>query len=284
MQDLSPIVRQYADFLVALVMTMPRIFAFMDSSQLLSSSAIPNMSRRAVMVAIALLIFPINISYAHNSNWSITSFILLLAREYMIGVILGFFVAWIFWVVQTAGSFIDNQRGASIASSIDPLMGAESSPLGDMFSLMFLTYIFATGSALQVLGLLFKSYQIWPISREWPVLTPGFPVLALGVFDYTMQLAFDFAAPVIAVMFLAEFALAMVSRFAPQVQVFILAMPIKSMLAVFMLIFYSAVLFPYANSRIASTWTFVSRFYSLLGAAGGNDPTISTTSGRGGSP
>ena len=32
-------------------------------------------------------------------------------------------------------------------------------------------------------------------------------------------------------MFLAEFALAMISRFAPQIQVFILAMPIKSALA-----------------------------------------------------
>ena len=38
-------------------------------------------------------------------------------------------------------------------------------------------------------------------------------------------------------MFLAEFALAMVSRFAPQIQVFILAMPIKSILAIFVLIF-----------------------------------------------
>jgi len=51
------------------------------------------------------------------------------------------------------------------------------------------------------------------------------------------------SAPLIVAMFLAEFALALVSRFAPQLQVFFLAMPIKSALAVLLLIFYGPILF-----------------------------------------
>jgi type III secretion protein T len=47
----------------------------------------------------------------------------------------------------------------------------------------------------------------------------------------------------IVAMFLAEFALALVSRFAPQLQVFFLAMPIKSGLSILLLIYYGPVLF-----------------------------------------
>ena len=51
------------------------------------------------------------------------------------------------------------------------------------------------------------------------------------------------SAPLIITMFLAEFAMALVSRFAPQLNVFFLAMPIKSAIAVLMLIFYGPILF-----------------------------------------
>jgi type III secretion protein T len=78
-------------------------------------------------------------------------------------------------------------------------------------------------------------------------------------------------------MFLAEFALAMVSRFAPQVQVFVLAMPIKSMLAIFMLIFYASVMFPYSDEPVPVAFGFAARFYTLLHIPHGPDVTIHAT-------
>jgi type III secretion protein T len=173
-------------------------------------------------------------------------------------------VAWIFWVLQSAGSLIDNQRGASIASSIDPLQGADSTPLGNLLSLAFTTYIFATASVLQVIGLLFASFKIWPVSKLMPALSSQFPTLILTVFDYSMRLGFNVAAPIVAVMFLAEFALAMVSRFSPQVQVFVLAMPIKSLLAIMMLIFYASVLLPYANHQLLSINGVTNQLYGIF--------------------
>src|SRR5690606_3789694 len=89
------------------------------------------------------------------------------------------------------------------------------------------------------------------------------PGLMLGILDYGMRLAFIFAAPVVLVMFIAEAALAMVSRFAPQVQVFILAMPIKSGLSMFLLIFYISILFPEAASRHIQAQEFAARLFGV---------------------
>ncbi len=51
-------------------------------------------------------------------------------------------------------------------------------------------------------------------------------------------------------MFLAEIGLALVSRFVPQLQVFFLAMPIKSALAMLVLLLYMATLFDYGADYV----------------------------------
>jgi type III secretion protein T len=58
------------------------------------------------------------------------------------------------------------------------------------------------------------------------------------------------SSPAIVAMFLAEMGLALVSRFVPQLQVFFLAMPIKSALAVLVLMLYMSTLFEYGYDYI----------------------------------
>ena len=97
------------------------------------------------------------------------------------------------------------------------------------------------------MNILYGSFVIWPATKLAPIISDDFPVLMLAILDKGMRIMFIIGAPIVAVMFVAEFALAIVSRFAPQLQVFILAMPIKSLLAIFMLIFYFSTLLPMAS-------------------------------------
>ncbi|EXF67932.1 bacterial export s, 1 family protein [Vibrio parahaemolyticus AQ3810] len=57
-------------------------------------------------------------------------------------------------------------------------------------------------------------------------------------FQQLMWLGVLMSAPLVLAMFLAEFGLALISRFAPQLNVFFLAMPIKSAIASVLLIVY----------------------------------------------
>ncbi|EHS51279.1 type III secretion protein SpaR/YscT/HrcT, partial [Rhizobium sp. PDO1-076] len=186
------------------------------------------------------------------------------SKEYAIGFIFGYMVGWIFWSVVAAGDFIDNQRGDAIASSIDPLQGNETSLTGNLFSQAFLTYFYAVGGVLLMMGILYKSFLLWPVTKMLPIVSDQFPVLFLAVLDVGMRTMFILAAPVVALMFLSEFALALVSRFAPQVQVFILAMPIKSAIAIFLLIFYIKVMFPYAADQQSVFVDFTDQLYTVL--------------------
>ncbi|MEP3666683.1 MAG: flagellar biosynthetic protein FliR, partial [Roseibium sp.] len=148
--------------------------------------------------------------------------------------------------------------------SIDPLQGHETSPLGSLFSQAFVTYFYAIGGMLVIVELLYKSFVLWPVTNLIPLVSDQFPVLIFEVLDLGMRTMFILAAPVIAMMFLSEFALALVSRFAPQIQVFVLAMPIKSAIAIFILIFYIKIMFPFASDQQSLFFELTDKLYSVL--------------------
>lgn len=252
--------------LVALLLSLPRLYAFLSTSQLLSSGAVPRLARTACVLSISVISVPINMPYALHFNGSVFVFALLFTKEYTLGFVMGYLVGWIFWSVQAAGALIDNQRGAAIAASIDPMQGHEASPLALMFSHAFITYVFVTGAMLPIFGMVYQSFALWPVTSFIPVISPEFPIFILGVMDHATRFVVILAGPVVAVMFLSEFALAMVSRFAPQIQVFVLAMPIKSIIAIFMLVFYFSALLRYSESNIYKIHQYVEYFYSLIPA------------------
>lgn len=252
--------------LVALLLSLARPYAFITHSQLLAASAVPRMARTGAILVVTIPVVPVNMAFAAAFDMDVFAFAILFAKEYVLGFVMGFLVSWIFWAVQSAGAFIDNQRGAAIAASVDPLQGHETSPLGILFSQAFVTYFFAVGGFLLILNLLYQSYSFWPLARGIPLLIEEFPAMMLEVFDTGFRLMFVLAAPVIAIMFLAEFALALVSRFAPQLQVFILAMPIKSGIAMLILIFYIATMFEVARGDARALPALFERFYAILTA------------------
>jgi type III secretion protein T len=260
----NTVVTSYGTYIIALLLSLPRVYAFLYISQLLSPAVIPGLPRNAVILVLAFFAVPINQQYAAGFEQSATTLALYFGKEAAIGVLLGYAASWIFWVVQAAGGLIDAQRGAAIAASVDPLRGEQASPLGNLFSRAFLTYMFASGGVLILLGILYKSYVIWPATKFVPIFSDAFPSLVLSLFDNAMRQTFVIAAPILALMFLAEFALAIISRFAPQIQVFILAMPIKSFLAGVVLVFFMPTLMDFAGRQIDISQRFVEKFYEIL--------------------
>lgn len=254
----------YKDHFFAYLLALPRMYAFIAATQLLNQQIVPRIARNVAVLVLALPLNPLLVTATPVITASLPLYMLYFAKEAALGFIMGYLLFWLFWAVQTAGTLIDNQRGTAIASSIDPLQGHEASPMGILFSQAFTTYFFALGGFLFVIGLLYNSYSVWPITALLPIFDPAFPKLILEVVDTGMKLCVLLSAPIVVIMFLAEFALAMVSRFAPQVQVFILAMPIKSAIAMLILLFYMPIMFSHAVGEQALVSSFFDRFYEIM--------------------
>lgn len=262
---LPPVLKLFDRELVALFLTLPRIYAFFAASGLFNPAAVPRVTRTGLILVLAFIAVPMNYAAVDDFDRSVPTYVGLFAKEFVIGALLGHMVGWVFWSMQAVGSLIDNQRGAAIAAAADPLMGQEASPIGIMLSQAFVTYILATGAIFPLLGLLYQSYAVWPVMDMLPGSAPELPMAAVKILDGAMHFVMLIGGPVVIVMFLAEFALAMVSRFSPQIQVFVLAMPIKSVLGLFMLILYVHIMFPYAEKTLLGTIGLADRLAVILG-------------------
>ena len=258
---------QLHSFLLALSLVTPRILGAFIALPMFAREALPGGVRAAMATCLALVAVPPLMP--HVGSLTAALGVMLAIKESFLGFALGYAMTIPFWALECAAFFIDNQRGATIGASLDPLTGNDSSELGQLFLQGFIVYVLTSGAMVGLLGALYDSYALWPV-LDW---MPSFPRWAEGEWlsrlDTLTRSALLISAPVVAAMFLAELGLALVSRFAPQLQVFVLAMPIKSGLAFFVLMMYVSTLFSDAGAALRPHWgeslTFVSRAFGMHG-------------------
>lgn len=239
-------------FAAAWGLTQPRILALFVAVPLFARQLLPGLLRFGLAAGLGLLAAP-PLAAALDQVPQGLALALWVTKEAALGFALGFVLALPFWAFEAAGFFIDNQRGASIAATLNPLTGNDSSPLGQLFNQAFIVFVLGSGAFGLLLAALYESYALWPPLSWRPQLAPGSAALWLGQLDALVRSALLWSAPVIVAMFLAELGLALVSRFAPQLQVFFLAMPIKSALAMLVLALYAATLLGYADEWTRET-------------------------------
>jgi type III secretion protein T len=193
------------------------------------------------------------------------SIIFVIIKEALLGLLLGFVCAIPFWAMEAVGTVIDNQRGASMAATINPLTGHDSSPIGMLLNIAFITFFFLVGGFGLLLDIVYESYRLWPPDRFWPRLDIDNAGILIGLVNRLALLAMLLASPALVIMFMAELGLALVSRFAPQLQVFFLAMPIKSALGIFVLLIYAATLFEFGADELRDLRNWTLRLDGILG-------------------
>lgn len=244
-------------------MGLPRIVALFTLLPMLHKRVMGGaMIRNGVAGSLVLFLHPMLAEFKPEGEVSIYFTAGIVLKEVFIGAILGFCIAIPFWALESAGFFIDNQRGASMASSMNPLSGAETSPMGILFSQAFTAIVMVSGLFLLILESLFFSYSTWPVFSYYPKLHIDAAVFFLNQFDLIIGLAMWLAAPVVISMFITEFGIALISRSAPQLNVFILAMPIKSGVAAAILVVYVATIMTLSKQHMLG----VPELFRTLGA------------------
>jgi len=243
----------FADFQLLLLtfgLALPRILGLFAVLPMFSQQLLPVLLRMSIAVALSIVVVPVVMPAAKAFNGDAVELFAVIGKEALIGAAIGFLVAILFWAIEAIGFYIDNQRGATMSSSMNPITGVDTSPLGLLLNQAMTVFFLSSGAFLLLLGGLYDSYALWPVTEFWPRLHPDGIDFFLGQLDRLMRFAVIMAAPVLLAMFLSELGLAMVSRFAPQLQVFFLAMPLKSGVGMVVLVLYVGFLFDYVRPEL----------------------------------
>lgn len=244
----------FKEYITVYSLALPRIISIFAMLAFMSQQTLGGtLTRNGILLSLALILYPV-VSVEVDLLDSLPHGILLLIviKETFIGVIMGFSVALIFWAIEAVGAFVDNQRGATMASSMDPLSGNQSSPMGTFFINTMTAIFFVTGLFLVFMESVYASYKVWPITSFFPNLNFDLVLFLLKHFGQIVLLAVLLGAPIIIAMFVAEFGLMLIGRFAPQLNIFFMSMSIKSAVSNFMLVIFLTTIITFFSAKLGT--------------------------------
>jgi flagellar biosynthesis protein FliR len=203
-----------------------RLTAALALSPALSAYAVPASVRVALTVALAGLTCAYRGPAPDAAAWVADPALLLMPvlAELFIGSMMGLAVQVVLASLALAGRLMDVQIGFAIGSVFDPVSGASSNVLGSIAGVLGVM-LFVIGDAhLQLARLISQSIDAFPLGQLPPLNDPLRPLLAAGSM---FALGLAFAAPLVAALLLTDIAIGVASRNMPQINVLLLAMPIK---------------------------------------------------------
>lgn len=157
-----------------------------------------------------------------------STYFFLVMKEALVGLTIGFVAYMILAAIQIAGGFIDFQMGFAIANVIDPQTGAQSPLMGQyLYTIGLLLLLTVNGHHLLLDGV-FNSYRFIPLEQPWiPFGNENMVEFVIRAFNTMFIIAFQMAIPVVGSLFLVDVALGIVARTVPQLNVFVVGLPLK---------------------------------------------------------
>jgi len=220
-----------ATTLVALVLGTARGTGFVLFAPPFNSNAIPSPVKGALALALAVTVYG---HIAPGLPSPTAGFLLVTAvTEVAIGAALGFLVQLLFSAVQVAGDLLDVTGGFSLQPAYDPLAMTQNATIGRLHYLLAITLLFTSGGHLLIVKGFATSYVGLPVGGNVP--TDQIAAVLMTAFSMMFLAALQIAGPMVAVLLLADVALALLSRAAPALNIFAIGFPVKIMLTLAML-------------------------------------------------
>lgn len=213
-----------------------RITAFFVVVPVFSSQSVPTTFKIGLSFFVSMVIFSsgsMNVTVPQDLGY-----VLLVMREVLIGLLLGFVAYLMFMTIQTAGSFIDIQIGFGIANVIDPMTGASAPIIGNFKYMIALLLFLSMNGHHYLLDAIVYSYKWVPLDNNLflQMINGSLSEFLVGTFAQSFMLAFQMSAPLVAALFLTDVGLAFLARTAPQYNVFVIGVPLKIIIGLALLL------------------------------------------------
>jgi type III secretion protein SpaR/YscT/HrcT len=219
-------------FFLALARMMPIV----AQAPFFGAKIIPHSSKVMLCICLLCMVAPkLALSTTGPIGFDVM-FMVLLAKELLIGTIIGFFISLPFLILSSSGVLIDHQRGAASLMTNDPTIQNQTSPMGTLFNMVLIVLFFNLNGPFYVMETIFSSYDLVPPDK---LLSPVFFIPTSPLHERTIHemqvfvvLMLQFAMPGLLVVLMTDTFLGIINRMAPQIQITFLGMGFKSWLAI----------------------------------------------------
>jgi flagellar biosynthetic protein FliR len=216
-------------FLSGHVFGFTMIFSRLGSAMMLlpgiGESFVPQRSRLMLAFALSFLLMEPLLPRLPPPPESVSALAGMVGYEIMIGLFFGTLLRLLMSALETAGMVIGLQTGLSSATILNPTLAAQS-PLPSAFlSMIGVVMIFVTGADHMLFRSLVALYDLFPPNGE---LMPGDMAQAIiQTVNKSFQVGIELAMPFFVIGLLMYVALGIMQKLLPQVQLFLVLMPVQ---------------------------------------------------------
>jgi flagellar biosynthetic protein FliR len=202
-----------------------RVGAILMTIPIFDSRSIPHVFKLALAFATSLMVFPMLNLSPMPVSMSIWGLGIGAAGEIMLGLVIGFSVKLIFAGIQLAGQMAGYQMGMAIANVMDPSESQQIPLLAQFNNLMALLIFLSINAHYWFIRALTQSYRLVPPMNVH--FDGSLMERLIHLSGKMFVIAIQVGAPVSATLLVTTVAFGLLARTVPQMNVFMVAMPLK---------------------------------------------------------
>jgi flagellar biosynthetic protein FliR len=200
-----------------------RVLAVFTSAPVFSSRAFPIRAKIALALFVAMASqasLPVSDVYPVNGPDAIG----VLLQQVVIGLSIGFAIRLVFAAVELAGEVVGFQMGLNFAAFFDPALNSQSSAVARFFGQMASLLFVVMNGHLMVLMAVTKSFDAFPVAPHFLSALARMELYRLGTELFSSALWM--ALPMVGMLMFTNLALGIISRVAPQINIFAVGFPV----------------------------------------------------------
>lgn len=210
-------------WIAAVMFPLARILAFIAAAPLWSTAGLPRRIRLMLGLAITIAIAPTLPEMPRVEAGSLSS-LSILVQQMLIGIAMGFTARVIFSAVDLAGEFISMQMGLGFATAYDPLSSSQTPVISEFLGLTSLLLFLSLNGHLLYVATLAQSFTVIPVLANPLANGSWLNIAELGSRIFSVGLLISL--PIIVALMITNIALAVLTRAAPQLNIFSLGFPL----------------------------------------------------------
>jgi flagellar biosynthesis protein FliR len=222
-------------------LALTRLLAMIIQVPMLGGQSIPTQVRIGLGVLLTLILFPIQSLPASAPSLDVLGLMLSIFKEVLIGTLAGFAAVLTFAAVEIAGEVMGSGSGFNSDRVFNPAMNNSSAAFNQLFIMVaLLIFILMDGHHTFIIAIQ-RTFEIIPVNGNIPMEKIN------ELARLTSQLivsGIQLGLPLLAALTLADLTLGLLSRVAPQVQVYFLGLPLKVGIALYGLGIFFLVAYP----------------------------------------
>lgn len=246
--------------LMAFLLASVRVVAWLAVVPPFSSRSVPAMAKVVLSLGLALVMAPTLASAALPS--SVLELVVSIVTQVLVGVAMGYVTMLLLSSIAAAGALVDLFGGFALASAWDPLSMNSNTVFGRFHQVLATALLLVSGGHLLVIGGLLSTFEFIPLVGFPDV--DGWPDVLITAFTMFFTITVQIALPLIAVMFVADLALALLTKVAPQLNAINVMFPAKVGLTLLLL----GLTFPLLPGAIARLVDLANEAMSTMAGAG----------------